>query len=466
MSYNTYQNPLCSRYSSKKMQELFSPAAKFRLWRQLWVALAEAQNALGLPVALSQIEEMRSQMDNIPFERAEQLEKELQHDVMAHILAYGEQCPHAKPIIHWGATSCFVTDNADIILFREALALLENKLNRVIEHLAHFAEKHADLPCLAYTHFQPAQLTTVGKRACLWVQDFFLDLKEIKQRRNSLKLLGAKGATGTQASFYSLLEHDHEKVKELDQSIAKKMGFDSTFPITGQTYPRKVDMQILSVLTGIAASAHKFATDLRLLSHLREIEEPFQEKQVGSSAMPYKRNPILAERICGVARYLISLNENPAYTASTQWLERTLDDSSNRRIVLPEAFLACDALLLLLEHITAHLVLYSDVIHRHVQEELPFIATENILMAAVNKGGDRQQLHEKLGILCKSVMDRIKCEGAKNDLLDQILKEPAFNMTPQELSEILNVSHFIGRAPQQVREFLSNEIWPELTVGN
>jgi adenylosuccinate lyase len=460
MAHEIYQSPLSDRYSSMEMLRLFSPQFKYSTWRRLWVALAQAQQTLGLPITDQQINELTTHVDTLDFETAAKYENQLKHDVMAHIHAYADQCPTARSIIHLGATSCYVTDNTDIIQMREGLQILQKKLAQVIAQLADFAKQHAHLACLGYTHFQPAQLTTVGKRTCLWIQELLIDHHELETRINQLRFLGVKGTIGTQASFLALFNNNHEKVKALDQLVAQTMGFSDSFLISGQTYTRKQDMLVLNALAGIGVSAHKFATDLRLLAHLHEMEEPFGKTQVGSSAMPYKRNPILSERICSLSRFLISLAENPTYTAATQWLERSLDDSANRRLCLPEAFLTCDAILILLLEITADLQVYPHTISRHVQNELPFIATENILMAAVKKGGDRQTLHEKLRQLSRESARKINEEGKPNDLLEQILKDPAFMLSKEELEKILDVSAFIGRAPQQVEEFLMQEIVP------
>lgn len=448
---NQYQSPLTARYASKEMSEIFSASYKYTTWRKLWVALAEAQKSLGLPITDAQINEMKSHIHDIDYERAKAHEKHLHHDVMAHIHTYGDQCPLAKPIIHLGATSCYVTDNTDLLQMREGFILLQAKLKTVIKNLSSFAFKYRSEACLGFTHFQPAQLTTVGKRACMWIQDLLFDLNEWQQRIDNIRFLGAKGTTGTQASFLSLFDQDHEKVKQLDKAISEKMGFQKSLTISGQTYTRKIDIQIVSSLASFASSAHKFATDLRLLSHLKELSEPFEEGQVGSSAMPYKQNPILAERVCSLARFAISLNENPLYTMAVQWLERSLDDSANRRLCLPEAFLTTDALLNLLTHISAHLVIHPEAIQEHVQEEIPFLATENILMSCVKKGKDRQTLHEKL---------RGYSLSAKKDLLSQIARDPDFGLSEDDLLKLVNVTHFVGRAPAQVEEFLESEVYP------
>lgn len=446
-----YQSPLSSRYASKEMSELFSTHTRHKTWRKLWVALAEGQQKLGLKITDSQIAELKSCVDRIDFEKASEYEKQVHHDVMAHILAYGDQCPEARSIIHLGATSCYVTDNTDLILMRKGLHICLKKLELVVTNLSQFASKYRFVACLGYTHFQPAQLTTVGKRACMWIQDFILDYHELKSRLENLKFLGVKGTTGTQASFLSLFDQDHEKVKQLDQFVSEKMGFGEELIISGQTYTRKIDVQVVSALSGFAASAHKFAADLRLLSHLHEVTEPFEKQQVGSSAMPYKQNPILSERVCALARFAISLNENPLYTAATQWLERSLDDSANRRLSLPEAFLTADALLNLLIHLSSNLVVHPETIEKGIERELPFLATENILMAAVKKGKDRQLLHEKL---------RTYSLKGKEDLLKCVSSDPAFGLNEEDLAKIVDVKQFVGRAPQQVEEFLEAEVYP------
>jgi adenylosuccinate lyase len=458
MNHEIYQSPFSQRYSSHQMLKIFSPQFKHSTWRRLWVALAEAQKALGLPITETQIKEMTENMDAVDFAAAEKYEKKVHHDVMAHIHAYADQCPAAKPIIHLGATSCYVTDNTDLIQMREGMKLLAAKLQKIISQLADFARKHADLPCLGYTHLQPAQLTTVGKRACLWIQELLLDYNELSRSIKALRFLGAKGATGTQASYLALFEGNHDKVKEMEALIAKKMGFESVFLISGQTYTRKQDTSVLHVLVGLGCSAHKFATDLRLLAHLNEVAEPFKKNQVGSTAMPYKRNPILSERICGLARLLISLGSNAEYTSSLQWLERSLDDSSNRRISIPEAFLTADAILELLLTLTADLTIYPQVIAHHVAQDLPFMATENILMASVKKGGDRQALHEKLRLHSQAAADRVNELGEENDLLARIGADPAFKLSQEDLEKLTNITDFVGRAPQQVLEFLDSEV--------
>ena len=460
--HETYETPLSSRYASKEMSYLFSPAFKFLTWRRLWLALAKSQKSLGLTISDSQIKALESHLQPIDYELANRYEKTMRHDVMAHLYAYGDACPEAKPILHLGATSCYITDNADLIQMREAFKILQAKLVHVIRELSDFAAKHANLACLSFTHLQAAQPTTVGKRTCLWIQDLLLDLHDLNERLENFSFLGVKGATGTQASFLSLFEGDHEKVKKLERLVAQEMGFNHVFVISGQTYTRKQDMRLFSVLTGIAASCHKMATDLRLLAHLKEIEEPFAEKQVGSSAMPYKRNPMRSERICGLARFLISLNENPIYTASTQWLERTLDDSSNRRLAIPEGFLCADALLNLLLSLSSGLIVYPKMIEKHLQEELPFLATENILMQSVRKGKDRQVIHEKLRQHSVDASRCVKEQGLPCDLLQRIAKDPSFGLSEADLAQIVKIEHFIGRSQNQVKEFLDIQVKPLL----
>ncbi len=466
----SYQSPLSNRYASEEMSYLFSPYFKFLTWRKLWIALAKAQKALGLPITDAQITELQNAAEKIDLATAEEYEKKFRHDVMAHIHAFGDLCPDARGIIHLGATSCFVTDNAELIQMREALRILRNKILQVIRQLHPFAQQHAALSCLSYTHFQPAQPTTVGKRACLWLQDLLMDLTDCERALEEIRFLGVKGATGTQASFLSLFEGDHNKVKKLEELVAKEMGFSHLFPISGQTYTRKQDIRITSVLSSFAASAHKFATDLRLLAHLKEIEEPFAEKQVGSSAMPYKRNPMRSERICGLARFLISLNENPLYTEATQWFERTLDDSANRRLYLPEAFLTADAILNLMCNITAGLIVHPKIIEKHLRDELPFLATEHLLMEAVKRGKDRQAVHERLRIHSLESSRRIKEEGLECDLIARIAADPEIPLTAAEIQEQMHIKHFIGRAIEQTHEFLNDEVAPVLKkhkdIGN
>ena len=430
---STYESPLSSRYASDEMLRLFSADKKFSTWRRLWVALARGEMELGLPVTAEQVAELEAHLDDINYDSAAQWEKKLRHDVMAHIHAYGEQCPKAMPIIHLGATSCYVGDNTDLILMREGLGLIRDKLVRVLAVLADFSDKYKSLPTLGFTHFQPAQLVTVGKRATLWMNELLMDLDEVEYRIDRLPLRGVKGTTGTQASFLELFEGDHEKVLELDRKIAKEMGFTSTVPVCGQTYSRKVDAAVLATLSGIAQSASKFATDLRLLCHLKEVEEPFEKNQIGSSAMPYKRNPMRSERICSLARYVMVDALNPAVTASTQWFERTLDDSSNKRISVPEAFLAVDAILNIYENVVSGLVVHEKVIEKHILEELPFMASENIMMDAVKRGGDRQALHERIRVLSQEAGRNVKELGLSNNLIELIAADPMFGMNREEI---------------------------------
>ena len=462
MPTNRYESPLSSRYASDEMQYIFSADKKFSTWRRLWVALARAEMELGLPVTQEQVDELEAHITDIDYEKAAQWEKKLRHDVMAHVHTYGELCPKAMPIIHLGATSCYVGDNTDVILMREALLLVRDKLVRVLAHLAEFARQYKDLPTLGFTHFQAAQLVTVGKRATLWMNELLMDLQEVEYRISTLKLLGSKGTTGTQASFLELFEGDHEKVKELERKIAAEMGFDAVVPVSGQTYSRKMDYNVVSTLAGIAQSASKFATDLRLLCHLKEVEEPFEKNQIGSSAMPYKRNPMRCERICSLARYVIADAGNPAITAATQWFERTLDDSANKRISVPEAFLAVDAILNIYRNVASGLVVHPKVIEKHVLEELPFMASENIMMDAVKRGGNRQELHERIRVLSQQAGAHVKDEGRPNDLIDLMAADPAFGMTKEELSVHLEPARYIGRCPEQVEEFLAEEVRPVL----
>jgi len=459
--HDRYENPLCKRYASREMQQIFSDDNKFSTWRRLWVALAESERELGLPITGEQIEEMKAHLDDINYEVAAEKEYEVRHDVMAHIYAFGEQCPLAKPIIHLGATSCYVGDNTDIILMRSALLVIKKLLVNAIYKLYEFAGRYKELPCLAYTHFQPAQPTTVGKRATLWMQDLLIDLEQLEFAIGNLKLLGCKGTTGTGASFLSLFDGDHEKVRALEIKIAEKMGFDKVYPVSGQTYPRKADYYILSVLSGIAQSAAKFSNDIRLLSHLKEVDEPFEEKQIGSSAMAYKRNPMRSERIASLARYVMVNALNPAFTAGAQWFERTLDDSANRRISIPEAFLAVDGILSLYINIIDGLTVYPEMIRRHLNEELPFMATENILMHCVKKGGDRQVLHERIRMHSVAAAKKIKQEGGENDLISRIMADPAFGLTDEEIGHLMDVRQFTGRAVEQTNEFLA-EVAPVL----
>ncbi len=459
-----YESPLSGRYASGSMQYIFSPDKKFSTWRRLWVALARGEMELGLPVTAEQVQELEAHVDAkfIDYDLAAQKERELRHDVMAHIHTYGAQCPKAMPIIHLGATSCYVGDNTDVILMREALLLVRKKLVRVLARLAAFAEKYKALPTLGFTHFQSAQMVTVGKRATLWMNELLMDLDEVDYRLSTLKLLGSKGTTGTQASFLELFGGDHEKVKALEEKIAREMGFDSVVPVSGQTYSRKMDYNVLSTLSGIAQSASKFATDLRLLCHLKEVEEPFEKNQIGSSAMPYKRNPMRCERICSLARYVMSDVMNGAITASSQWFERTLDDSANKRLSVPEGFLAVDAILNIWENVASGLIVHEKVIEKHVMEELPFMASENIMMDAVKKGGDRQALHERIRVLAIEAGKVVKDEGKPNDLIDRIAGDPMFGMSRDELMAHMEPSRYIGRCPEQVSEFLALCVQPVL----
>jgi adenylosuccinate lyase len=459
---DTYESPLSARYADKEMKYLFSPDKKFRTWRRLWVALAESEMELGLPVTQEQVDELKAHQDDINYEVAEAREKLVRHDVMSHVYAYGQQCPKAEPIIHLGATSCYVGDNTDLILMTEALKIVRNKVVEVLRVLQNFADRYKDLPTLAFTHFQPAQPTTVGKRATLWMQDLLLDLDEIEYRISKMKLLGSKGTTGTQASFLELFDGDHEKVKELDRKIAEKMGFADVYPVSGQTYSRKVDSQVLAVLCGIAQSASKFSNDIRLLQHLKEVEEPFEKNQIGSSAMAYKRNPMRSERIASLSRYVMVDSLNPCITAATQWFERTLDDSANKRISVPEAFLAVDGILNLYRNVADGLVVYPKVIHQHLERELPFMATENIMMDAVKRGADRQELHEKIRVHSMAASRVVKEEGGENDLLSRIAADPAFGVTMEELKKIVKPEKYVGRAPEQTTEFLNETVAPVL----
>ena len=459
---STYESPLSSRYASDEMLRLFSADKKFSTWRRLWVALARGEMELGLPVTAEQVAELEAHLDDINYDSAAQWERKLRHDVMAHIHAYGEQCPKAMPIIHLGATSCYVGDNTDLILMREGLGLIRDKLVRVLAVLADFSDKYKSLPTLGFTHFQPAQLVTVGKRATLWMNELLMDLDEVEYRIDRLPLRGVKGTTGTQASFLELFEGNHEKVLELDRKIAKEMGFTSTVPVCGQTYSRKVDAAVLATLSGIAQSASKFATDLRLLCHLKEVEEPFEKNQIGSSAMPYKRNPMRSERICSLARYVMVDALNPAVTASTQWFERTLDDSANKRISVPEAFLAVDAILNIYENVVSGLVVHEKVIEKHILEELPFMASENIMMDAVKRGGDRQALHERIRVLSQEAGRNVKELGLSNNLIELIAADPMFGMSREALTAHLEPSRYIGRCPEQVTEFLEGSVKPVL----
>lgn len=455
---DVYESPLSSRYADKEMKYIFSPDKKFRTWRKLWIALAEAEMELGLPITQEQIDELKEHADDINYDVATEREKLVRHDVMSHVYAYGVQCPKAKGIIHLGATSCYVGDNTDIIIMTEALEYLRNKLVTVIKELSAFAMKYKDLPTLAFTHFQPAQPTTVGKRATLWIQDLLMDLEDVEYQLSKAKLLGSKGTTGTQASFLELFDGDSEKCRELDRKIAEKMGYKACFAVSGQTYSRKLDHQMLSVLSGIAQSAAKFSNDIRLLQHLKEIEEPFEKNQIGSSAMAYKRNPMRSERIASLARYVIATELNPAMTASTQWFERTLDDSANKRISVAEAFLATDGILNLYANVADGLVVYEKVIEQRLRKELPFMATENIMMDAVKAGGNRQELHERIRVHSMAASRVIKEEGGENDLLERIAADPAFGVTIEQLHAIISPEKYVGRAPQQTEDFINNEV--------
>lgn len=468
MNTENYQSPLSQRYASKEMQYIFSQDMKFTTWRKLWIALAETEKELGLSqngkpvITQEQIEELKAHMTDINYEVAREREKEVRHDVMSHVYAYGQQCPKAAGIIHLGATSCYVGDNTDIIIMTEGLKLVKKKLINVIKELADFADKYKAQPTLAFTHFQPAQPTTVGKRASLWLQEFCMDLEDVEYVLSNMKLLGCKGTTGTQASFVELFDGDDEKINQIDKMIAKKMGFEACYPVSGQTYSRKVDMKVANVLSGIAATAHKMSNDIRLLQHLKEVEEPFEKSQIGSSAMAYKRNPMRSERIASLSRYVMADALNPAITAATQWFERTLDDSANKRISIPEAFLATDGILDLCLNVVDGLVVYPKVIEKRLMSELPFMATENIMMAAVKKGGNRQELHEKIRQLSMEAGKNVKVEGKENNLLDLIAEDESFQITKEELEEAMNPALYIGRSDKQVDEFLQGVVNPIL----
>lgn len=465
MSTDRYNSPLSERYASREMQYIFSPDMKFRTWRRLWIALAETEKELGLDITQEQIDELKAHQDDINYEVAQAREKEVRHDVMSHVYAYGVQCPKAKGIIHLGATSCYVGDNTDIIIMSEALKLVRKKLVNVIAELAKFADTYKDLPTLAFTHFQPAQPTTVGKRATLWTQEFVMDLEDLDYVLDSLKLLGSKGTTGTQASFLELFNGDQETIDKIDPMIAEKMGFRECYAVSGQTYSRKVDTRVANILAGIAASAHKMSNDIRLLQHLKEVEEPFEKSQIGSSAMAYKRNPMRSERIASLSRYVMVDALNPAITSATQWFERTLDDSANKRLSIPEGFLAVDGILDLCLNVVDGLVVYDKVIRKHMMSELPFMATENIMMDAVKAGGDRQELHEKIRVLSMQAGANVKQEGKENNLLELIAADPAFNMTLEELESSMEPSRYVGRAPVQVEAFLKNVVNPILDAN-
>lgn len=455
-----YQNPLLERYASHEMSFIFSPQNKFSMWRKLWIALAEGEKELGLLITDEQLDEMRAHIDDIDFDLAASFEAQTRHDVMAHIHTFGTCCPKAKPIIHLGATSAYVGDNTDLIQMRDGFRLLLSRLAGLIENLKNFSLEYAETATLGFTHFQPAQLTTVGKRASLWLYDLLLDFEAMERFERDLGFLGVKGTTGTQASFLSLFEGDNEKVKQLDRIVSKKMGFENILPVSGQTYTRKIDYQAAAIICGLAQSLHKMANDIRLLQHLKEIEEPFEKGQIGSSAMAYKRNPMRSERITALSRYIISLSQSPAMTAAEQWFERTLDDSANKRLSVPEIFLSADACLIIANNVCSGLVVYPKVISRHINEELPFMATENIIMAGVKAGGDRQILHEQIRVHSMEAAKRVKMEGKSNDLLERIASDQLFGLTRESLDQLLNVADFVGRAPQQVKEFISEWIDP------
>ena len=465
MSNTAYESPFSARYASDDMQYLFSAEKKFRSWRQLWIVLAEAEHELGLPVSLEQITELKSHRDDINYDVAAERERVVRHDVMAHVHAYGEQCPLARPIIHLGATSCYVGDNTDLLIMRDAFRLLRGKLLVVISRLAAFADEYKALPTLGFTHFQPAQPTTVGKRACLWLQDLLFDLADVDYFLDGLRLLGSKGTTGTQASFLELFDGDHDKCRRLDDLIAQKLGFPGCYAVSGQTYSRKIDSRALNVLSGIAQSACKFSNDVRLLQHLKEVEEPFEKSQIGSSAMAYKRNPMRSERIAALSRYVLADALNPAFTAATQWFERTLDDSANRRLSVAEAFLAVDGILDIYANVAGGLVVYPKGIEKRLRQELPFMASENIMMDAVKAGGDRQELHERIREHSQAAGRQVKVEGGDNDLLARLKADPAFAAIKDSLDDTLDPARYVGRAPQQVDEFLAAEVQPVLTAA-
>lgn len=460
MKKELYQNPLIERYTSREMSAVFSPDKKFTTWRALWIALAEAEKELGLDITDEQIEELKAHRDDINYEVAEAREKEVRHDVMSHVYAYGVQCPKAKGIIHLGATSAYVGDNTDIIQIKEALTIVKHKIADLLSRLSDFALEYKDVPTLGFTHFQPAQLTTVGKRATLWMQDFYFDYLDVCELIDSLMMLGVKGTTGTQASFLDLFDGDHEKVKELDRKVVQKMGFERSIPVSGQTYTRKIDFKVLSALSGIAQSAHKMTNDIRLLQHLKEVEEPFEKKQIGSSAMAYKRNPMRSERIASLSRYVMSNTMSAAMTASTQWFERTLDDSANRRLILPESFMAVDAVLDIAVNVCSGLVVYKEVIKKHVMSEIPFMATENIIMEAVKKGGDRQELHEAIRVHSMEAGRQVKEFGKANDLLQRIAGDSMFGLSEEDVAQLTEPSDYIGRSARQTEEFVREYIRP------
>ncbi|MEG0256915.1 MAG: adenylosuccinate lyase [Christensenella sp.] len=463
---DVYENPLITRYASYEMAHTFSDDMKFKTWRRLWIALAEAEHELGLPITRAQIDELKAHAEDINYDVAEAREREVRHDVMSHVYAYGVQCPNAKGIIHLGATSCYVGDNTDIIVMDKAISIIEEKLVNVIARLKEFAVKYKDMPTLGFTHYQPAQLTTVGKRATLWMQDLVMDYEQLLFIKSQIKLRGVKGTTGTQASFLTLFDGDADKVKELEQKVAHKLGYNKVFAVTGQTYPRKFDSIVVDLLSSIAQSAYKFANDLRLLQNLKEVEEPFGKKQIGSSAMAYKRNPMRSERICSLSRYIISLAQSPAMTACTQWFERTLDDSANKRLVIPQAFMAADAVLSIYLNVSSGMVVYPKVIAKHIGEELPFMATETILMEAVKRGGDRQELHEKIREYSMQAGARVKEEGKDNNLIELIKADAAFHMTSEEIDKLMDANNFIGLADVQVVDFIKEIITPILQQYN
>ena len=462
MIKDTYESPLSARYASKEMKYIFSPDMKFRTWRKLWIALAETEKELGLSITDEQIEELKSHVEDINYDVAREREKLVRHDVMSHVYAYGQQCPKAAGIIHLGATSCYVGDNTDVIIMTEAMKLVRTKLINVINELAKFADTYKDLPTLAFTHFQPAQPTTVGKRATLWLQELMLDLSDLDYMIGQQKLLGCKGTTGTQASFLELFNGDHEKVRQIDKKIAEKMGFEACYPVSGQTYSRKVDSRVLNVLSGIAQSAHKFSNDIRLLQHLKEIEEPFEKNQIGSSAMAYKRNPMRSERIASLSNYVMADALNPAFTAATQWFERTLEDSANKRVSVPEAFLAIDGILDLYLNVVDGLVVYDKVIYQRFMKEIPFMATENIMMDAVKRGGNRQELHELIREYSMQAGATVKKEGKENNLVDLIAADPAFNLSLEDLQRSMDPKKYIGRAKEQTERFVNTVVQPIL----
>ncbi|MDC0160762.1 adenylosuccinate lyase [Gemmatimonadales bacterium] len=462
MDLDQYMHPLSDRYASREMQRIFSPARRFGTWRRLWIALAESEAELGLNISGEALEQMRAAVDKLDLNKAAEYEKRFRHDVMAHVHLFGDDAPAAKGIIHLGATSAFIGDNTDLILHRDALELIRARLIRCVEALTDFAKKHASLPTLGYTHFQPAQPTTVGKRATLWIQDLLLDIEELDHRIAVLRFRGVRGTTGTQASFLELFKGDHDKVDALDLAVGQRMGFDSTYPVSGQTYTRKVDYAVQASLAGAATSVSKIGHDLRILANLREVEEPFEAEQIGSSAMPYKRNPMRAERICALARHVITLSIDPAFTAATQWLERSLDDSANRRLSVPDAFLALDGCMVLLENIAGRMIVNPEVIRRNLAEHLPFMATETILMHAVSRGGDRQELHESIRKHSMAAARRMKQEGADADLLDRIARDESFGLSLEELQEMIDPMRFVGRAPSQVENFIKSSVLPVL----